>query len=176
MCHEDEETAIDRGLDGCHFFGYSLAHFYVFGNHRPGVTNVWEDFLANRDKFGFSRPVAARTGQPLGAQLLEEGLGSLRGAIGTPDQIRELVRRYEDAGIDQLVFVSQAGRNRHEDICESMELFAREVMPEFHDRAESQEALKAERLAASTEAALRRREPPRQAPADYTIPAAAFQF
>jgi alkanesulfonate monooxygenase SsuD/methylene tetrahydromethanopterin reductase-like flavin-dependent oxidoreductase (luciferase family) len=176
MCHEDEKTAIDRGLDGCHFFGYSLAHYYVFGNHRPGVTDVWEDFLANRDKFGFSRPVAARTGEVLGAQLIEQGLGSLRGAIGTPDQIRELVRRYEEAGVDQLIFISQAGRNRHEDICESMELFAREVMGEFKDRAEQIEHQKAERLAPAIETALARREPPRTAPADYTFPAAAFQF
>ncbi len=66
-------------------------------------------------------------------------MGSLRGAIGTPEQVRELVRRYEEAGVDQLIFISQAGRNRHEDICESMELFAREVMGEFHDRAEKME-------------------------------------
>jgi alkanesulfonate monooxygenase SsuD/methylene tetrahydromethanopterin reductase-like flavin-dependent oxidoreductase (luciferase family) len=176
MCHEDEKTAIDRGLDGCHFFGYSLAHYYVFGNHRPGVTDVWQDFLANRDKFGFSRPVAARTGEVLGAQLIEQGLGSMRGAIGTPDQIRELVRRYEEAGVDQLIFISQAGRNRHEDICESMELFAREVMGEFHDRAEEAERLKARRLAPAIDSALERRPPPRAAPADYTFPAAAFQF
>jgi alkanesulfonate monooxygenase SsuD/methylene tetrahydromethanopterin reductase-like flavin-dependent oxidoreductase (luciferase family) len=176
MCHEDEETAIDRGLDGCHFFGYSLAHFYVFGNHRPGVTDVWQDFLENRDKFGFSRPVAARTGEVLGAQLIEQGLGSLRGAIGTPDQIRQLVRRYEEAGVDQLIFISQAGRNRHEDICESMELFAREVMGEYHDRAEEIERQKTERLAPAVARALSRRESPQTAPPDYTFPAAAFQF
>jgi alkanesulfonate monooxygenase SsuD/methylene tetrahydromethanopterin reductase-like flavin-dependent oxidoreductase (luciferase family) len=176
MCHEDEQTAIDRGLDGCHFFGYSLAHYYVFGNHRPGVTDIWQDFLKNRDSFGFSRPVAAKTGEPLGAQLMEQGLGSLRGAIGTPDQIRELVKRYEDAGVDQLIFVSQAGRNRHEDICESMELFAREVMGEFHDRAPAAEKEKQQRLAPAVERALGRREPPLSPPEDYTFGAAAFQF
>src|SRR5439155_12156471 len=47
MCHEDEETAIERGIDGAHFFGYSLAHYYVFGKHRPGHTNVWEEFERN---------------------------------------------------------------------------------------------------------------------------------
>ena len=36
MLHEDEQTAIERGIDGAHFFGYSLAHYYVFGDHRPG--------------------------------------------------------------------------------------------------------------------------------------------
>ena len=71
------------------------------------------------------------TPAPLGVQLLQQGLGSLRGAIGTPEQVRDLCRRYEAAGVDQLIFVMQAGRNRHEHICESIELFASEVMPEF---------------------------------------------
>jgi alkanesulfonate monooxygenase SsuD/methylene tetrahydromethanopterin reductase-like flavin-dependent oxidoreductase (luciferase family) len=168
MCHEDEETAIERGLDGGHFFGYSLAHFYVFGQHKPGITNVWEEFEERRHLFGFDRNIAAQTGQQLGAQLMEEGLGALRGAIGTPDQIRELVRGYQDAGVDQLIFVSQCGKNKHEHICESLELFAREVMPEFAETAEAREKEKLERLAPAIEAALARREPARPAP-DYTI-------
>ena len=102
---------------------------------------------------------------------MEQGLGSLRGAVGTPAQIRELVRAYEDAGVDQLIFVSQAGRNRHEHICESLELFAREVMPEFQDRAESRDEAKARRLAPAVEAALARREPARPVAADYAFPA-----
>jgi alkanesulfonate monooxygenase SsuD/methylene tetrahydromethanopterin reductase-like flavin-dependent oxidoreductase (luciferase family) len=124
LCHQEEETAIQRGLDGAHFFGYALAHYYVFGAHRPGRTSIWEEFQANRSAFGFDREIAARTGVELGAQLLQEGLGSLRGAIGTPAQIRELIRGYQAAGVDQLVFVSQSGRTRHEHICESLELFA----------------------------------------------------
>jgi alkanesulfonate monooxygenase SsuD/methylene tetrahydromethanopterin reductase-like flavin-dependent oxidoreductase (luciferase family) len=171
MCHQDEQTAIDRGLDGGHFFGYSLAHYYVFGNHRPGETNVWEEFQERRSQFGFDRAVAAQTGVQLGAQLLQQGLGSLRGAIGTPGQIGDLLRGYADAGVDQVIFVSQAGRNRHEHICESLELFAREVMPEFHDGEERREKQKLDRLAPAIEAALARREPPRPAP-DYSFPAA----
>jgi alkanesulfonate monooxygenase SsuD/methylene tetrahydromethanopterin reductase-like flavin-dependent oxidoreductase (luciferase family) len=171
MCHTDETVAIDRGLDGSHFFGYSLAHYYVFGMHKPGETDVWQEFLENRDRFGFNRSVAAQTGLQLGAQLMEQGFGSLRGAIGTPSQIRALVREYEAAGVDQLIFVSQAGRNRHEDICESLELFAREVMPEFHERADDIEHGKAERLAPSIAAALARRDPPRPPPPDSAFPA-----
>src|SRR5436190_7483529 len=83
MCHQDEETAIERGLDGGHFFGYSLGHYYIFGTHQPGHTNVWDEFQQNRSRFGFDRNVAAQTGQVLGAQLFQQGLGSLRGAIGT---------------------------------------------------------------------------------------------
>ena len=170
MCHEDEATAIDRGLDGAHFFGYSLGHYYVYGQHRPGVTDVWADFEQNRSAYGFDRDTAAQKDVELRAQLAgDEGVLALRGAIGTPDQIRPLLRQYEDAGVDQVIFISQAGRNRHEDICESLELFAREVMPEFKERDPGLVAAKEERLAVVKEAALARREGPRTADPDYRI-------
>jgi isopentenyl diphosphate isomerase/L-lactate dehydrogenase-like FMN-dependent dehydrogenase len=97
-------------------------------------------------------------------------LGALRGAIGTPDQIRDLVRRYEEAGVDQLIFVSQAGRNRHEDICESLELFAEQVMPEFAGRADDLEATKSERLAEASAAALVRRPAARTLEEGFNVP------
>lgn len=172
MCHRDEETAIERGLDGGHFFGYSLGHYYVYGNHTPGRTNVWDEFQANRSQYGFDRKVASRTGQPLGAQLMEEGLGALRGAIGTPAQVRELMAAYADAGVDQVILVSQSGRNRHEDICESLELFGSEILPQVHEGEEERERAKAERLAPAFAAAMGRRMPARPAP-DYSFGAAA---
>ncbi len=95
----------------------------------------------------------------------------MRGAIGTPDQIRDLIRRYEAAGIDQLIFVSQAGRNRHEDICQSMELFAREVLPEFAKRADEVDAEKDARLVEAKAAALARRAPVRTLSEPYAVPA-----
>jgi alkanesulfonate monooxygenase SsuD/methylene tetrahydromethanopterin reductase-like flavin-dependent oxidoreductase (luciferase family) len=171
MVHHDEQTAIDRGLDGGHFFGYSLGHYYVYGDHAPGRTNVWEEFERNRSRFGFDRLAAAQTGGTIAAQMSQGGLAGLRGAVGTPAQVRALVRGYADAGVDQLIFVSQAGRNRHEDICESLSLFADEVMPEFHAEEVEREAAKAERLAPFVEAALRRRPPPTPAPAGYHFPA-----
>src|SRR3954469_15676327 len=159
MCQEDEATAIERGIDGAHFFGYSLAYYYAFGSMRPGVTSIWDDFLANRDKRGFARSIVTPDQAPLGVKLLQEGLGSLRGAIGTPDQIADLVERYERAGVDQVIFVMQAGRNRHEDICESIELFGKEVVPRFAEGRDEREAAKRERLAEACERALARREP-----------------
>jgi alkanesulfonate monooxygenase SsuD/methylene tetrahydromethanopterin reductase-like flavin-dependent oxidoreductase (luciferase family) len=174
MCHPDEQTAIDRGLDGAHFFGFSLGHYYAFGSHKPGVTDVWQEFQDKRDQFGFRRGVAAQTGQSLGAQLYEQGLGALRGAIGTPEQVRHLLRGYEEAGIDQVIFVSQAGNNRHEDICESLDLFAHDVMPEFVERDEGRHATKLERLAPAIDAALGRREPARPAPDTTMTPLMAF--
>ncbi|MDX6675233.1 MAG: hypothetical protein QOH11_2651 [Solirubrobacteraceae bacterium] len=173
MCHADEATAIERGIDGAHFFGYSLAHYYVFGDHRPGRTSIWEEFLQRRDEAGFARSIVTPDQAPLGVKIMQQGLGSLRGAIGTPEQIRDLVTRYEAAGVDQVIFVSQAGKNQHEHICESLELFAAEVLPEFAPGAEASEAAKRERLAPAVEAALARREPARAADPEYVIAPAA---
>ncbi len=174
MCHQHEPTAIDRGIDGAHFFGYALGHFYVYGHHQPGITNVWEEFERNRSHFGFDRATAAQKKVELKAQLESDGVLSLRGAIGTPDQIRGLLLQYEEAGIDQVIFISQAGRNRHEDICESMELFAAEVMPEFAERDPAHQKAKAERLGAAVEAALARREDPRSTDPEYRLAMPAF--
>jgi alkanesulfonate monooxygenase SsuD/methylene tetrahydromethanopterin reductase-like flavin-dependent oxidoreductase (luciferase family)/putative sterol carrier protein len=169
MVHADEAEAIERGIDGAHFFGFSLAHYYVFGEHRPGRTSIWDEFQERRAEVGFARDVIRPDQAPLGVKILQQGLGSLRGAVGTPEQVRELVRRYEAAGVDQMIFVLQAGRNRHEHICEALELFAAEVMPEFAERRAARDAAKAERLAGAAEAALARRDPPRVADPEYVV-------
>jgi alkanesulfonate monooxygenase SsuD/methylene tetrahydromethanopterin reductase-like flavin-dependent oxidoreductase (luciferase family) len=114
MCAHDEAEAIARGLEGGNFFGYSLAHHYIFGEHFPGTTNVWEEFLAKRDEMGYSPEAAIAAEQEvLGAKMAAGEREGLRGAIGTPDQLREYLRRYEEAGVDQVIFVMQAGKNRH---------------------------------------------------------------
>lgn len=169
MCHEDEQTAIERGVDGAHFFGYALAHYYVFGRHRPGQTNLWDEFTANRGMHGFTRELITADDAPLTVKVLQEEIGSLRGAIGTPAQITNLVERYERAGVDQIMFPIQIGCNRHEHICASMELFARTVLPRFAAAADAREAAKRERLTAACERALARRAPARQSELDYVV-------
>ena len=164
MLAEDEAEAIDRGIDGAHFFGYSLGHYYGLSDHSPGVTNVFSEFEQHRDETGFARHIIRPDEAPLGVRLLQEGLGSLRGAIGTPEQVTDLVARYEQAGVDQVIFVLQSGANRHEHICASLELFAQRVMPRFVEGRHRREAEKAERLAGAIGAALARRAVPLRAP------------
>jgi alkanesulfonate monooxygenase SsuD/methylene tetrahydromethanopterin reductase-like flavin-dependent oxidoreductase (luciferase family) len=169
MLHEDEATAIERGIDGAHFFGYSLAHYYGMGSHRPGRTSVWEEFLANRDERGFARELITPDAAPLAVKIMQAGLGSLRGAIGTPEQVLDLCRRYERVGVDEVIFCLQAGPNRHEHIMESLELFGRELIPRFAEGREEAERAKAERLAPAVEAALARRSAARETPPGYVI-------
>ena len=62
----------------------------------------------------------------------EAHASALRGGlIGSPETIRRKLKKFQSSNIDQVVLLNQAGKNTHEHICESLELFAREVMPEF---------------------------------------------
>jgi alkanesulfonate monooxygenase SsuD/methylene tetrahydromethanopterin reductase-like flavin-dependent oxidoreductase (luciferase family) len=136
-CHPDEEEARRRGEDGFRFFGYGLGHHYIFGSHKPGRTDIWQRFEAARD-------------------MLPRADGT-RG-IGTPAQLREHLAGFEEAGVDQVIFIQQGGRNRHDHICQSLELFAADVMPAFQERTAEREKRKAEELAPYIEDALGRKQ------------------
>jgi alkanesulfonate monooxygenase SsuD/methylene tetrahydromethanopterin reductase-like flavin-dependent oxidoreductase (luciferase family) len=144
--HNDREEAINRGLEGFEFFGYALGSLYGFGAHKPGRTNLFEEFKVARDKRLQESPVDSQTALSGGA-----------GGIGTPDDMREHLRKFEQAGVDQVTFIQQAGLNRHEHICESLELFAAEVMPEFKAREAERLQRKQKELAPFIEAALARK-------------------
>jgi alkanesulfonate monooxygenase SsuD/methylene tetrahydromethanopterin reductase-like flavin-dependent oxidoreductase (luciferase family) len=158
MCARTEEEALARGLEGGNFFGYSLGHYYVFGDHVPGETDVWKEYIDKRAEVGYSPEIeAALKEERLGAKVASGDTKGIRGATGTPEQIREYVQRFEEAGVDQLIFVMQAGKNKHEDICEAIEMFGREVLPEFQDRDEAIVMKKAKRLEPIIEAAMARK-------------------
>jgi alkanesulfonate monooxygenase SsuD/methylene tetrahydromethanopterin reductase-like flavin-dependent oxidoreductase (luciferase family) len=139
-CHRDAAEAQRRGADGFRFFQFALAHHYVFGKHTPGRTNIWNAFQKVREQ--------------LGTEVLGGGVG----CIGSPDDLRGTLRVVQDAGVDQTVFIQQGGRNRHEHICESLELFAAEVMPEFHEHEAERQRRKQEELAPYIEAAMARKQ------------------
>jgi alkanesulfonate monooxygenase SsuD/methylene tetrahydromethanopterin reductase-like flavin-dependent oxidoreductase (luciferase family) len=178
MLHHDEDEAIRRGTEGANFFGYSLGHYYVFGEHRPGRTNVWAEYEQRRAGQGFDPEAVAQAikEERLGARVAAGDSKGLRGCVGTPEQVREYLRRYEAAGVDQVIFVLQAGRNRHEDIMESLELFGRDVLPEFAERHDEAAAAKAARLEPLVAAALARKESPARDLGDYSFPAIPRQW
>ncbi len=176
FCHPDENEAIRRGSEGVNFLGYSLGHYYVFGRHVPNETDVWEQYQRQRAEMGYD-PTAVAASQEdsgrLGAKVVQEGVSGLRGAMGTPEQVRDYLRRYEECGVDQVILASQAGKNKHEDVMESLELFASEVLPEFKEREEKAAVEKEKRMAPIIEKVMARKpvsdHPP--LPPDYEIPA-----
>ncbi len=145
-CHTERDVAIERSLKGFEFFGYALGSLYAFGEHKPGRTNIWEAFEGYwkvRQKEIEKTRVASLTGA--------------RGGIGTPQDLREHLRKFESCGVDQVTFIQQAGMNQHAHICEALELFAAEVMPEFKERDAEQESRKQAELAPYIAAALQRK-------------------
>ncbi len=91
------------------------------------------------------------------------------GSIGTPKSVREHLKSYADVGVDQMIFIQQSGMNKHEHICEAMELFSKEVMPELKEREDERVKKKEEELAPFIAAALARK-PRMQALAEKDVP------
>jgi hypothetical protein len=71
--------------------------------------------------------------------------------------LRKHLRGFQDSGVDQVSFIQQGGRNKHEHICEALELFAKEVMPEFKASEAARKKKKDEELAPFVEKALARK-------------------
>ena len=143
--HRDREEAIRRGHEGFEFFGYAL-NALVAQDTVPGRTNLWGEYLAKRGD---------RTDQIIAAARQTQ-VGQSSG-IGTPEDMRAHLQSFQAAGVDQVIFMQQAGRNRHDHICESLELFAAEVMPGFKAEVDARERRKAAELAPYVEAALKRK-------------------
>ena len=114
MCAETDEEAW-RKADGWTFFQFALQLYGKEGPFEPGQVNFWERYQEWK---------ATPEGQKRSGSEL----------IGSPDTIRERLKELEDANVDQVILLNQAGKNTHQDICDSLKLFANEVMPEFQAR------------------------------------------
>jgi alkanesulfonate monooxygenase SsuD/methylene tetrahydromethanopterin reductase-like flavin-dependent oxidoreductase (luciferase family) len=127
MCADTDEEALEKAA-GWTFFVFCLSHYGRHGIPNPGEGNMWEAYQEWRH-----------------TDKAQETLRS--GLIGSPETIRKRLREFEATGVDQVILLNQAGRTTHADICKSLELFAREVMPEFHAREAEHARWKADVLA-----------------------------
>jgi luciferase family oxidoreductase group 1 len=126
MCAPTDAEALAKA-SGWTFFVFCLSHYGRHGIPNPGEGNMWEAYQEWRQT--------------------DQAQATLRsGLIGSPETIRRRLREFEATGVDQVILLAQAGRTAHADICASLELFAREVMPEFHAREAEHERWKADVL------------------------------
>jgi alkanesulfonate monooxygenase SsuD/methylene tetrahydromethanopterin reductase-like flavin-dependent oxidoreductase (luciferase family) len=147
--HAEAAEAARRGQEGFEFFRYAISAL-VSKDTVPGRSRLFEQFEAERDRGTLAATVA-------GAESLASAF-QRSGGIGTPAEFRAHVRTFETAGIDQIILLQQAGRNKHAHICESLELLAREVLGEFAAKSADRERRKAEELAPFIEKALARKQ------------------
>ena len=93
-----------RAAEGVNFFGYSLGHYYIFGRHHPGSTDVWAEYVERRRELGFDPEAvaaAAASGERLGAKVDPGQLrrparrdGDTRAGADVPAPIRGVRRRH----------------------------------------------------------------------------------
>ena len=127
MCAETDELAREQAA-GWTFFIFCLSHYGRHGMLRPGEGSMWELYQ------GWRHSEQAQ-------QALHSGL------IGSPETLRRTLREFQAAHVDQVILLNQAGNASHQQICDSLSLFAREVMPEFQAAQPQQEQWKHEVLA-----------------------------
>ncbi|MFC3078367.1 LLM class flavin-dependent oxidoreductase [Phenylobacterium terrae] len=135
MCARTDEEARQKA-DGATFFQFCLRFYNSADRKRPapGEVDMWVEY----NKWKQANPEAA-----------ENALSG--GLIGSPETLRRKLRKFEQSHIDQVILLNQAGRNSHQDICDSLELFAEEVMPEFHANVPAHEEWKAKVMAREIE-------------------------
>ena len=117
MCAKTDEEARKRS-EGLTFFQCALRFYGNSADRRrppAGTVNLWDEFVKWKD----ANP-----------DLIEKALRG--GLVGSPDTIRKKLRKFKESHADQIILLNQAGKNSHEHICESLEMFAEQVMPEFH--------------------------------------------
>jgi alkanesulfonate monooxygenase SsuD/methylene tetrahydromethanopterin reductase-like flavin-dependent oxidoreductase (luciferase family) len=146
MMADTDEEAMRRSANGPAFFSYSLGYYYnpaVGGKHKPGVSNVYRDFLNRSDETasrqiergGFLSPEQIASGEP--EDEIQKALyraARSGNAIGTTESLRRTLLKYEEQNLDLMIFVAQCGDRRHEHIMESIEKFGKELLPEFRER------------------------------------------
>jgi len=130
MCAETDEEARERALDWT-FFQYALSHYGRNGIDDPGTGDLWRDYQEWRH-----------------TEKAQKALAS--GLIGSPETIRRQLEMFADAHVDQVILMPQVGNMDHQDICASLELFAAEVMPEFHARDDEHQKWKSDVLEGRT--------------------------
>ena len=103
--HPDEDEAARRFVDGIRFFQFALDHYYRSGVHKPGRTDLWGKYLADREA------LAATEIDPKVADLVLRRVVPWQslGAIGTVEQVRARIRSFAEIGVDQLLFIQQGG-------------------------------------------------------------------
>jgi len=84
-------------------------------------------------KFAVSAVQQERAGK-----TLQDHLQSGAFAMGNPDTVIKVLKKYQEAGIDQILCFMQMGNLAHTRIMDSIRLFGRHVIPAFTERVHTE--------------------------------------
>lgn len=115
---DDDRRACEYGFRGARYFQESLATYFFSRERIIPPIDVSLDPLTPGE---LAKAMADRNGPN----------SSLTAIIGDPASAIETVRRFEAAGVDELIMVMDLGTVPHEIVLESLRTFADKVMPHF---------------------------------------------
>ncbi len=118
MCAPTDEEAHAKA-EGWTFFQFSLRYYAQRGAEvfeEPSAGGLWKEYLVWRES-------------PQGQKAHRN-----KALIGSPESLRNRLRKWEETHVDQIILLNQAGMTTHDDIMDSLKLFGSEVMPEFQER------------------------------------------
>jgi alkanesulfonate monooxygenase SsuD/methylene tetrahydromethanopterin reductase-like flavin-dependent oxidoreductase (luciferase family) len=108
MCAETGEEAREN-VAGWTFFIFALSRYGRKGIDAPGESDLWAEYQVWRDS-------------DKAKEAVDNAL------VGSPETIHEKLWQFQKSHVDQVTLLNQAGKTSHKDICESLEMFAKEVM------------------------------------------------
>jgi alkanesulfonate monooxygenase SsuD/methylene tetrahydromethanopterin reductase-like flavin-dependent oxidoreductase (luciferase family) len=113
LCFEDGDRARELATNPMRGYLYTLVCLYHDTFPKPAWAPVWPEPPIPLDREGVERVINA---------------GGL--LCGTPDEVCEQLKAYEETGVDQVAFGFPNDLS-HDDALECIELFGTKVIPEF---------------------------------------------
>ncbi|MEX0874545.1 MAG: LLM class flavin-dependent oxidoreductase [Actinomycetota bacterium] len=119
FCGRDDRDAFTRGGPPVQWYAKTVETLY----------SLWAD--SSVEGYQWYRNRFEAQGDESAERSIEELTDVRAVCVGGPERCLDIAKWYESQGIDQLIFLVQAGWLRHDDICDSLRRFAAEVMPAF---------------------------------------------
>jgi len=120
-----DEEALANGKPAAQFFQDSIGVLFVPWGKKDDVPPSYAYYNT------MAKMIEERMKHSTGNEF-EEQWESGAVAIGTPERVRNVVQKYKDAGVDQLILMVQAGRIPHESCMQTIRLMGEEVIPHFN--------------------------------------------
>jgi len=117
-CGRDDADALASGGPGADWYVKATNTLYALWANAGSQSYAWYAEQFEKGKSGAEVDIA---------RMADDAVL----CIGGPDKCAQIARHYEAQGIDQLIFLVQAGGTPHEAIIESLRRFGEHVIPQF---------------------------------------------
>ena len=119
-CGRDDADALKVGGPGAEWYVTATNMLYAIWAQAGAQSYQWYAEQFEKGKAGADVDIA---------RMADDGIL----CIGGPERCEQIARHYEAQGIDQLIFLVQAGGTPHEAIMESLRRFGEQVLPQFQE-------------------------------------------